>query len=125
MNPWLAAGSLAGVLALAGIAWALRLGGAAPLCRETAMAEAEARCDPFDALDAVVSRDGRAALVIGRDALAIVRHHGASVAARRLARPLRIRHDGERTVIDSGDRMFGRVILLLNEADRTKLLTIM
>ncbi len=125
MNLWLAAGSLAGVLALAGIAWALRLGGAAPLDRETAMAEAEARCDPFDALDAVVSRDGRAALVIGRDALVVLRHHGASVAARRIPRPPTLHEDGERTVIDSGDRMFGPVTLLLDDADRTKLLTIM
>ncbi len=66
MNWWLAAGSLAAVLALAGIAWLLRLGGAQRLeTGDDAVALAEALVSGFEGRVGIVSASGELAAVAG------------------------------------------------------------
>ncbi len=45
---------------------------------------AEDALSGFDARDALVGTDGAAALVLGNDGIAVLKRHGAKVAARRL-----------------------------------------
>ena len=124
MNWTLLAGSLAGVLALAAIAWMIGLGGGAIGDAGEAMRTAEAACSGFRAERAFVSRDGRAALVGGADGdLVLLKVHGVHVAARRLARPVAIEASGDDVAIATGERMFGSVRLVLDPEDRDKLLT--
>lgn len=84
MNLWLAAGSLAAVLALAGIAWALRLGGSAPLADDRAViAMAEAMVSGFEGVSARRLDDGTA-IVVGID--------GSSVTLEPMGARFRARH---------------------------------
>ena len=115
-------GLIAAALALAGIAWALGLGGRAALDRGRAMAEAEERLAGFAATEAFVSEDGAAALVLGAHGeLALVKAHGVELAVRRLSRfaPQPVA-GGVR--VPSGERMFGDVILKLSAAQCERLL---
>lgn len=125
MSWLLLGGSLAGVLGLALAAWLLGLGGGAIGSPEEAMAIAEQSLGGFEAERAVVSEDGRAALVFGpAGALAVIKQHGTQPAARLLARPLRVTLLGDGVEIDSGERRFGPVRLLLAEPERDKLLNL-
>lgn len=66
MNWWLTAASLAAVLALAGIAWLLRLGGTQPLkTGEDAIRLAEAMCNGFEGRMGIVSANGELATAAG------------------------------------------------------------
>ena len=125
MNWPLLAGSLAGVLALAAIAWMLGLGGGAIGDGDEAMRTAEATCSGFRAERAFVSRDGRSALVAGADGdLVLLKVHGVHVAARRLTLPVAVETSADGVTIATGERMFGRVRLVLDPEDRDKLLTL-
>ena len=76
MNWPMAAASLAAVLAIAGIAWWLGLGGAAFADERAAMDEAEAQVAHFDAVAARITDDG--AEVTGRDGTIVhIRRLGA------------------------------------------------
>lgn len=82
MNWLLIAGSLAGVLALTGIAWALGLGGAELADEDEAMRIAEAELPGFVAVSAEVSPDRQSAAVAGADGARVrVRRHGAQFIA--------------------------------------------
>jgi hypothetical protein len=123
---WLVAGSLAGVLALAGIAWALGLGGGRIAGETEARRLAEEGLAGFAAERALVSSDGRAAIVRGEDgSLALLKVHGVHVAARRLAPPVEPREEEEAIVIDTGERMFGDVRLRLDAGERDTLRTML
>jgi len=125
MNWPLLAGSLAGVLALAAIAWLMGLGGGAIGDADEAMRTAEAACSGFRAEHAFVSRDRRAALVEGAEGdLVLLKVHGVHVAARRLTRPVAVETSADGVAIATGERMFGRVRLVLDPEDRDKLLTL-
>jgi hypothetical protein len=125
MNWPLLAGSLAGVLALAAIAWLMGLGGGAIGEGGEAMRTAEAACSGFRAERAFVSRDGRAALIEGAEGdLVLLKVHGVHVAARRLAHPAVLEASADGIVIATGERMFGQVRLVLGPEDRDKLLTL-
>src|SRR5688572_26459716 len=125
MNWPLLAGSLAGVLALAAIAWMLGLGGSAIGGADEAMRTAEAACSGFRGECAFVSRDGRSALVGGADGdLVLLKVHGVHVAARRLTLPVAVETSADGVTIATGERMFGRVRLVLDPEDRDKLLTL-
>lgn len=126
MNLWLVAGSLAGVLALAAIAWALGLGGSSIAGEGEAMRSAEQALAGFRAERAVVSSDGRAAVVRGEDGtIALLKAHGANLAARRLVPPVETREEGEAIVIASGETMFGDVRVRLGAAERDRLLAML
>ena len=54
----------------------------------------------------------RAALVAGNGALALLKRHGAQVAARRLIAPLYLKTAVEGVTVATGERLFGDVTLL-------------
>ncbi|WP_343518200.1 hypothetical protein [Sphingomonas sp.] len=87
MNWWLAAGSLAAVLALAGMAWLLKLGGTQRL--ETgadAIRLAEALSSGFEGKAGIVSANGELAAAAGGPGdLVLVEPMGARHRARRIA----------------------------------------
>ncbi|WP_423606346.1 hypothetical protein [Sphingomonas sp. MS122] len=87
MNWWLAAGSLAAVLALAGMAWALKLGGTQRFESGTdAIRLAEALSSGFEGKACVVSTTGELAAVAGGPSdLVLVEPMGARHCARRIA----------------------------------------
>jgi hypothetical protein len=105
-------GSIAAILALAGIARWLKLGesriGSAAEAREIA----EDMLAGFYAHAALVSQDGGAAIVAGNGAIAVLKRHGARVAARRLLPPLSIGPAIEGVTVRTGERLFGDVTLL-------------
>jgi hypothetical protein len=102
-------GSVVAVLALAGIAWALKLGGRKIADEAEAIATAEAMLSGFEAERAVVGSDGLAALVHGRDeSLAVLKVHGARIAARRLALPVEAEATADGLRIATGEA-FGTV----------------
>lgn len=113
MNPlYLLGGSLVAILTLAGVAWALKLGGGGIADEAQARAEAEAILSGFDAGRVVLASDGKAALVHGRDgSVALLKLHGSRVAGRRLALPLDTRTSPEGLVVASGEARFGSVLL--------------
>lgn len=111
MNWTLLGGSLVAVLALAGIAAWLKLGGD-PLTESDAMEAAGDTLPGFVPEAALLGRDGGAALVRGREGrVALVKRHGAQPALRELVRPFGISAATEGTIVRSGDRMFGDVVL--------------
>ncbi|MFM9827336.1 MAG: hypothetical protein ACKVOB_01165 [Sphingomonas sp.] len=104
-------GSLAAILALAGIARLLRLGDARIASPEQAMQRAEEALAGFVAARALVSGDGGAALVAGNDTVAVLKRHGAHVAIRRLVPPLRLAPAIEGVAVETGEAMFGSITL--------------
>ncbi len=124
MNWMLLAGSVAGVLGLAAIAWMLGFGGGGIGDADEAKRIAEDSLGGFEAGEAIVSRDGGAALVSGRDgSVALLKRHGVHVAVRRLAKPVAVSATEDGVRIATGERMFGDVGLVLDAEDRDKLLT--
>jgi hypothetical protein len=104
-------GSLAAVLVLVWIARLLKLGESRIADAEIARRMAEEALSGFVARAALVSTNGAAALVLGTDGIALLKRHGAKVAARRLSRPLWRRPSPEGVTIETGERMFGPVLL--------------
>ena len=104
-------GSLAAVLVLAGIAWALGLGRASIADEAEAMRAAEDALSGFEAERAVVGSDGRAALVYGAEGkIAVLKMHGAQPAVR-LVSAAAVHETAEGLAVDSGERLFGSVIV--------------
>lgn len=104
-------GSLAAVLLLAWIARLLKLGESRIADAETARRMAEEALSGFVARAALVGTNGAAALVLGNDGIALLKRHGARVAVRRLGRPLWRRPSPEGVTIETGEKMFGAVLL--------------
>lgn len=111
MNWALLGGSLAAVLALAGIAAWLKLGGD-PLDEAAALDAAGDILPGFVPEAVLLGSDGAAGLVRGRGGrVAVVKVHGAQPAVRELARPVGLGTTSDGIVVRSGDRMFGDVVL--------------
>jgi hypothetical protein len=112
MNWIVFAASLAAVLALAGIAAWLKLGGtqARFTAPDEAMRTAEEAVTGFAALSAAVGRDGRAALVFGEGMrIVVLKAHGARTAAREIVwRDVRATDEG--MLVATKDR-FGTVLV--------------
>ena len=104
-------GSIAAVLVLAGVAWALRLGQSRIGDADEARRHAEQILSGFEAGPALVSEDGGAAIVAGNGAVALLKRHGAQVAARRLPAPLALAETSEGVTVKTGERLFGDVTL--------------
>jgi len=111
------AGSLAAILALAGLAWWLKLGGAPTLADETALQSAASEvADGFEVCDFALSRDCTAALV--RDSqgrIMIIRRHGNRFAGRILGTGACASVTDAGLSVDCGERRFGPVHLDLDE----------
>jgi hypothetical protein len=104
-------GSLAAVLLLAWVSWLLKLGESRIGDDATAKRMAEEALSGFVARAALVGTNGAAALVLGSDGIALLKRHGAKVAVRRLGWPLWRRPSPEGVTIETGERMFGPVLL--------------
>lgn len=106
-------GSLAAILFMTLVAWALGLGrGAAIASLQEARETAEGMISGFDAGEALLGSDGQAALVHGKAGdVALLKVHGARIAARHLRLPLASEATPAGLRIDSGDRRFGAVVL--------------
>ena len=105
-------GSLIAILMLAGLARLLGLGRTPPITDpDLAAREAEAMLSGFEAGEAIVASDGAAALVHGRDgSVAVLKRHGAHLAARRVsAEAVHETPDGWR--VDTGEALFGAVLV--------------
>jgi hypothetical protein len=103
--------SLAAVLALAGVAAWLKLGGGAIDSETDAIAAAEADVTGFRGQRATIDRDGRAAVVEGADgSIVVLKVAGARLASRHLPATAPDRREGA-LVIDTGDRWFGTVTI--------------
>lgn len=111
-------GSLLAILMLAGVARMLRLGDARIGDAARAREMAEDMLAGFEARAAIVGTDGNAALVLGNGTIAVLKRHGAKVAARRLLPPLQLFTAVEGVEVATGERLFGRVLLFgVLEAD--------
>lgn len=121
-------GSLVAILALAGVARLLKLGEARISDAAKAREIAEDMLAGFESRTAIVGTDGKAALVLGTfgrgapgapgGAIAVLKRHGAKVAARRLLPPLGLSTAVEGVFVETGERLFGRVLLFgVVEAD--------
>lgn len=109
---WLQLGySLAAVLGLALVARWLRLGESRISSEHQARETAEDMLAGFIAHAALLGTDGGAALVAGNGTIALLKRHGAKIAARRLIAPLRLTQAIEGIRIDTGERLFGSVLL--------------
>lgn len=104
-------GSLIAILLLAGIAWALRLGGGGIESEAEACRAAEDALPGFVAVRAIVGSDGAAALIHGEDgSVAVIKRHGAQLAARRVAASA-LSTVPEGVLVDSGERLFGKILV--------------
>jgi hypothetical protein len=105
-------GSIVAILVLAGIAWALKLGGGTIADEAQARNDAEAILSGFESASVVLASDRKAALVHGRDgSVALLKIHGSQVAGRRLTPPLAVTESPEGLTVASGERRFGSVLL--------------
>jgi len=105
-------GSIVAVLVLALLARLLGLGGARIGSAEEAGAAAEAMISGFEGGAVALGSDGRAALVHGGAAdAALLKVHGARIAARHLRAPFVSAPASGGLAIDSGDARFGTVVL--------------
>ena len=104
-------GSVAAVLVLGLISWLLKLGESRIADEATAKRMAEEALSGFEAREALVGTNGAAALVLGNAGIALVKRHGAKVAVRLLGSRLWRRPSPEGVTIESGERMFGPVLL--------------
>ena len=112
MNWAVLAGSLAAILALAGICWALKLGRVDRIASAEDAADAADQSLPgFDTVGAVVGADGSGALAVADDGrVAVMKRHGARIAVREVTwHALRSTPAG--IVVETGERRFGSVSL--------------
>ena len=120
---WVVLGySLAGVLGLALVARWLRLGESRIVSEAQARETAEQMLAGFVAHGALLGTDGNAALVAGNGAVAILKRHGAKIAARRLIAPLGLTQAVEGVQVETGERLFGGVLLFGVVADEVRAL---
>lgn len=116
-------GTLAAILAITGVAWGLKLGGAPRLASAEDVRRAAGEVeDGFAPVASTCDAEGAGALA--RDAagrIVLIRRHGNRFAGRMLtpqARAIRADQPGEfNLIIDCGEARFGRTFLTLPDAD--------
>jgi hypothetical protein len=116
------AGSLVAILALAGLAWWLRLGGAPRLDSDAAVCRAAGEVeDGFTPVETACDAEGAAALArnaAGR--IMVIKRHGNRFAGRVLGPGAAARLDDQpgeyNLVVDAGEARFGKVFLTLPDA---------
>jgi len=106
-------GSLLAILALAAVAWKLRLGGDLRIRDEAHARELADDADTgFEAEDVAIDRAGHAALLRDRRGrVMLLRRHGAHFVARMLTGHAHVRLDRTMLVVGTGERRFGEVTL--------------
>lgn len=111
------AASLAAILALAGLAFKLRLGGDARIANEDHLrALADEALPGFEPVATAIDRAGLAALARDGDGrVMVLRRHGAHFVARLLDGHAHVRLDRNFLVVGTSDRHFGEVTLDLGD----------
>jgi hypothetical protein len=105
-------GSLVAVAVMTAIAWALKLGGGRIASEAEAIAAAEQMLSGFEGARVAIGSDGQAALVRGTDgSVAVLKMHGAQIAARRVRPPVEAEPGAEGLCIATGERRFGAVLV--------------
>lgn len=117
MDPLLFLGSLVAILALSGIARWLRLGRAPRLANEDeARFAANEAIDGFEPVRIALDHQGAGAIMEDRAGrLLLLKPHGNFFAARTAALSWTARQHGNQLTIDSGERRFGTVSLMLDD----------
>lgn len=117
------AGSLVAILALAGLAWWLRLGGSPLLTDDDAVRRAASEVD-FGFAPVAIARDAKGTAALVRDALGrimVIKRHGNRFAGRVLGPAARAaigRDSGHIALaVDCGESRFGEVLLDLSDPD--------
>ena len=112
------AGSLVAILALAGLAWWMKLGGMPRLDSEDAVHRAAAEVeDGFTPLATATEAGGTAALARdGAGRIMVIKRHGNRFAGRVLGPAGQARVSGRSLIVDAGEARFGSVILTLPDA---------
>ncbi|WP_086618723.1 hypothetical protein [Erythrobacter tepidarius] len=113
------AGSLVAILALAGLAWAMKLGGMPRLDSEAAVRRAASEVeDGF--IPVALARDAEGAAALARDAggrIIVIKRHGNRFAGRVLGPAARARLEDSpgkfNLIVDPGEPRFGKVFLTL------------
>lgn len=111
-------GSLAAILALAALAWWLKLGPEPRLANEAeARQAAQEAVDGFEPGIIAIDREGRGALLCdGSGRLLVLRPHGTHFAGRILTPHARVQLTDGKLDIDTGERRFGTVRLEIDDA---------
>ena len=112
--------SIIAILLLAGFARLLKLGESRIGNEDDARRFAEEALAGFVGRRALVSGDGGAALVEGQGTIAVVKRHGAKVAVRRLVPPLRVYEAVEGATVQTGEKLFGPVLLFGITVDQVR-----
>ena len=111
-------GSLLAILALAGVAWWLKLGPKPRLADEDAARRAaDEAVSGFEPVAIGLDRSGHGALM--RDAagrILLLRPHGVHFAGRLLPRETRVLREGDELEIDPRERRYGKARLVLDDA---------
>lgn len=113
-------GSVVAILALAGVARLLKLGESKISTEDDARRFAEEALAGFEGGRALVSGDGSAALVAGQGTIAVLKRHGAQVAVRRMIPPLTVHEAVEGAAVETGEKLFGAVVLFGITADQVR-----
>lgn len=105
--------SLVAILALAALAWWMKLGGAPLLDSEAAVHDAAGEVDDgFAPVAAVAARDGMGALARDQSGrIMVIKRHGNRLAGRILGPAARARIEGTNLAVDTGEAWFGTVML--------------
>lgn len=113
------AGSLVAILLLAGLARFLGLGGAPLLADEASVRRAAGEvADGFEIADFTLASDGTAALARSQEGrIMLIRRHGNRFAGRILDARATAQATGDALTVDCGERRFGSVQIVLNEAN--------
>ncbi len=113
------AGSLVAILALAGLAWWMRLGGTPVLDSEAAVQRAAGEVEEgFVPARYALSVDGATALARdGSGRIMVIKRHGNRFAGRVLGTSARSRIEGERLTVDCGEARFGTVLLTIPDGE--------
>lgn len=111
-------GSLVAILALAALAWWLRLGPTPRLAdRAAALRAADEAVSGFEAVDCALDRDGHGALLRnGNGSILLLRPHGSHFAGRILTSAAKARIEDELLVIDTAEKRYGAARLRLEDA---------
>ncbi|MCL9999843.1 MAG: hypothetical protein NBV68_10720 [Erythrobacter sp.] len=116
------AGSLVAILALAGLAWWLKLGGVPRLDSEAAVARAAGEVeDGFTPIAAACDAEGASALACdGAGRIIVIKRHGNRFAGRVLGPKASAQLGGQpgefNLEVDPGEPRFGKVFLTLDDA---------
>ncbi|ABC64870.1 hypothetical protein [Erythrobacter litoralis] len=117
MEPLQIVGSLVAILALAGLAMWLKLGGSPRIdSEETARLAADEAVDGFAAIRFGIDTDGRGALLEdGAGRILLLKPHGNQFAGRVLGPTAKAHMQSGVLTVDSGERRFGTITLALDD----------